>query len=115
VIAQVAIFIAGVALAAFGQVLMKKGAIRGRNRPVVLSFFDPFVITGYALMLASTVTSTIALKVLPLKLTVALLPLGYIVVVLLSVLLLHERMRRHHLWGMLIILTGIVIFNLGAR
>jgi len=108
---QVAIFIAGVCLAAIGQVLMKKGATRGRS--VVRSFFDPFVITGYALMLVSTVTSTIALKVLPLKVTVTLLPLGYIVVVLLSVALLREKMRRHHVWGMLIILIGIVIFNLG--
>ena len=108
---QVAIFVAGVCLAAFGQVLMKKGATRGRS--LIGSFFDPFVITGYALMLVSTVTSTIALKVLPLKLTVTLLPLGYIVVVLLSVMLLRERMRRHHVWGMLIILAGIVVFNLG--
>jgi drug/metabolite transporter (DMT)-like permease len=107
----VAIFIAGVCLASIGQVLMKKGATRGRS--LVRSFLDPFVIAGYALMLVSTVTSTIALKVLPLKLTVTLLPLGYIVVVLLSVALLRERMRRHHVWGMLIILTGIVIFNLG--
>jgi len=110
----VAIFVAGVIIASFGQVLMKKGASRGKGRSVAMSFFDPFVITGYALMLASTVTSTIALKVLPLKLTVALLPLGYIVVVSLSVALLREKMRRHHVWGMLIILTGIVIFNLGA-
>ena len=106
-------FVTGVALAAIGQVLMKKGAPRGRS--LVRSFFDPLVITGYALMLVSTITSTIALKVLPLKMTVALLPLGYIVVVLLSVFLLRERMRRHHVWGMLIILAGIVIFNLGAR
>ncbi len=66
------------------------------------------------LMLGSTVTSTIALKTLPLHLTVALLPLGYIVVALLSVTVLHERVRRHHVWGMLMILAGIIIFNLGA-
>ena len=113
-IRAVAIFVAGVVLAAVGQVLMKNGANRGRSHSVLRSFFDPFVVAGYTLMLASTVTSTIALKVLPLKLTVALLPLGYIVVVLLSVALLRERMRRHHVWGMLIILAGIVIFNLGA-
>jgi small multidrug resistance pump len=110
----VAIFVAGVVLASTGQVLMKKGAHRGRSRSVFLSFFDPFVMAGYALMLASTVASTIALKILPLKLTVALLPLGYIVVVFLSVALLRETMRRHHVWGMLIILAGIMIFNLGS-
>ena len=110
----VAIFIAGVVLASVGQVLIKKGATRGRQRSITRSFFDPFVIAGYVLMLLSTVTSTIALKVLPLKLTVSFLPLGYIVVVFLSVALLREKMRRHHVWGMLIILAGIVIFNLGS-
>jgi small multidrug resistance pump len=93
---------------------MKKGALRGRDRSVLRSFLDPYVITGYALMLVSTVTSTIALKVLPLHLTVALLPLGYVVVVLLSVAVLSERMRRHHVWGMPTILAGIALFNLGA-
>jgi len=113
--AAIFIFLSGVCLASTGQVLLKKGAARGRNRPIFHSLFDPFVIAGYVLMLASTVTSTIALKVLPLKLTVALLPLGYIVVVSLSVALLHERMRRHHVVGMLLILAGIVIFNLGVQ
>lgn len=111
--AAVAIFLAGVLSASTGQVLMKKGAFRSRERSVLSSFFDPYVIAGYVLMLASTVTSTIALKVLPLHVTVSLLPLGYIVVVLLSVIVLSERMRRHHVWGMAIIVAGVVLFNLG--
>jgi drug/metabolite transporter (DMT)-like permease len=110
-----ATFLAGVCLASAGQVLLKKGATRGLRHAMFRSLFDPFVIAGYVLMLTSTVTSTIALKVLPLKVTVTLLPLGYIVVAVLSVMLLHERMRRHHVVGMLLILAGIVIFNLGGR
>jgi drug/metabolite transporter (DMT)-like permease len=115
VTAAEATFLAGVCLASTGQVLLKKGATRGLRHSMFRSLFDPFVIAGYMLMLASTVTSTIALKVLPLKVTVTLLPLGYIVVTVLSVMLLHERMRRHHFLGMLLILTGIMIFNLGGR
>jgi multidrug transporter EmrE-like cation transporter len=111
-IAPVAIFLAGVVMASTGQILMKRGALRGRDRSVIGSFLDPFTIAGYVLMLASTVTSTIALKTLPLHLTVSLLPLGYVVVVVLSVTILGERMKRHHIWGMLMILAGIVIFNL---
>jgi uncharacterized membrane protein len=110
----VAIFVSGVILASIGQVLIKTGATRGKGRSVVRSFFDPFVIAGYTLMMVSTVTSTIALRVLPLKLTVTLAPLGYIIVVFLSLAFLRERMRRHHVWGMVIIVAGIVIFNLGA-
>jgi drug/metabolite transporter (DMT)-like permease len=110
----VAVFLAGVVAAAIGQVLMKLGALRGRGRPLLMSFLDPYVASGYALMLLSTVTSTLALRVLPLRVTVSLFPLGFIVVVLLSVVVLHERMRRHHVWGMLIILVGIVVFHLEA-
>jgi len=110
----VAIFLAGVVAASIGQVFMKHGALRGRDRSVLRSFLDPHVITGYALMLLSTVASTIALKVLPLHVTIALLPLGYVVVVLLSVVVLSERMRRDHVWGMLVIVAGIVLFSLGT-
>lgn len=112
--AAVAIFLAGVAAASTGQVLMKKGAVRGRDRAVLRSFLDPYLIAGYGLMLGSTVTSTIALKVLPLSSTVALQPLGYVVVVLLSVAVVGEEMRRHHVWGLLTILLGVILFNLGA-
>jgi multidrug transporter EmrE-like cation transporter len=110
----VALFLAGVVTASIGQVVMKKGALRGRDRSALRSFLDPYVVASYMLMLVSTVTSTIALKVLPLHLTVALLPLGYVVVMLLSVAVLSERMRRHHVWGMLTILAGIALFNLGV-
>jgi uncharacterized membrane protein len=107
-------FVGGVVIASVGQLLIKRGATRRRDGALLASFFDPFVMSGYVLMLASTVLSTIALKVLPLKTTVSLQPLGFILVVFLSVAFLHERMRRHHLWGMLLILAGIVIFNLRA-
>lgn len=107
-------FLAGVVMASAGQLLLKRGALRGRHRSLVTSFFDPFLIAGYILMLASTVLSTIALKILPLHVTVSLAPLGFVVVTILSVLILHERMRRHHVWGMMLILAGIVIFNLGS-
>jgi multidrug transporter EmrE-like cation transporter len=109
------IFLVGVFLAAAGQVLMKKGASRSRNRRLVASFLDPYTLAGYLLMFTSTITSTIALKVLPLKLTVSLLPLGYVTVVMLSLLVLGERMRRNQFWGMAIILAGIVLFNQGSR
>jgi small multidrug resistance pump len=114
VTSAVAMFVGGVVIASIGQLLIKRGATRRRHGALLASFFDPFVISGYVLMLASTVLSTIALKVLPLKTTVSLQPLGFLLVVFLSVAFLRERMRRHHLWGMLLILAGIVIFNLRA-
>jgi drug/metabolite transporter (DMT)-like permease len=114
VIAAMSLFLSGVFMASAGQVLLKKGAIRGKGRPLLRSYVDPFVIAAYLLMLASTVVSTIALKTLPLRMTVTLQPLGLILVVLLSLAFLHERMRRHHVWGMLLILLGIAIFNAGS-
>jgi drug/metabolite transporter (DMT)-like permease len=109
------IFVVGVILAAVGQVLMKKGAVRGTRGGIVYSFLDVYTLAGYTLMFTSTITSTVALKVLPLKLTVALLPLGYLIVVLLSVTLLGERLRRTQVLGLAIIVVGIFLFNQGAR
>lgn len=113
-IAPVATFLAGVLMASIGHVSIKKGALRGRGQSILRSFLEPYVILGYAFMVGSTVTSTIALKVLPLNLTVALQPLGYVVVVLLSVAVLRERMRWSQVCGMLIIIGGIAVFNLGG-
>ncbi len=111
-LAAAGVFLTGVTMASVGQVLLKKGAVRGRRGTILASFLDPYVLAGYTLMLASTITSTIALKVLPLSLTVALQPVGYVLVVLLSVTVLSERMRRRHVLGALVILLGVVIFNL---
>lgn len=108
------IFLAGVVMASTGQLLLKKGALHGQVGSLSGSFTNPVTIAGYILMLASTVTSTIALKTLPLHTTVSLAPLGFLVVTILSVTILHERMRPHHVWGMLMILAGIAIFNLGS-
>lgn len=108
----VTIFLAGVVMASTGQLLLKTAALRGRDRSLVRSFLNPFSMAGYLLMLSSTVTSTIALRTLPLRITVSLLPLGYVVVVIFSVVILRERMHRHHVWGMLMILAGVIIFNL---
>ena len=111
---RLTIFLAGVVLASVGQLLLKKGAVRGVARGSrAASFLDPFALAGYALMLASTVTSTLALKVLPLKLTVSLLPLGYLLVALGSIWFLGERLQRRKRWGMAIIVAGIILFNQG--
>src|SRR5215211_8403156 len=98
-ISAAAIFLAGVAAASVGQVLMKQGALLGRNRSVLASVLHPYVIAGYALMFVSTVTSTIALRVLPLHLTVALLPLAFVIIVPLSMAVLGEKIRRRQVWG----------------
>jgi drug/metabolite transporter (DMT)-like permease len=115
VTAAVAIFLSGVLLASVGQLLMKIAALRGRETSLWRSFLDPYLIAGYVLMLLSTVTSTIALKVLPLRMTAALLPLGYVFVMILSATVLAEPMGRRQVWGALVILAGVVVFNLGAR
>lgn len=110
----VAMFLAAVFIASAGQLLMKMGALRGRSGSLLRSFLDPLTVAGYTLMLGSTVVATIALKTLPLHFTVSLQPIGYIIIIVLSATILRERMRRHHLWGMLLILVGIVIFNMGT-
>ena len=109
---SVAIFLVGVIAASTGQVLMKRAAMEERERSLLRSFLNPWLAAGYLLMLSSTVTSTIALKVLPLRVSVTLLPAGYILVLLLSAVVLRETMKRHHFIGAAIILIGVVVFNL---
>jgi uncharacterized membrane protein len=110
----IAIFLVGVVAASTGQVLMKKGAMLGAHQAVARSFFNLYTLGGYALMLSSTVTSTIALKLMPLKLTVSLLPVGYILVAVWSSLALGERLSRTQRWGMVVVIAGILLFSRGV-
>jgi drug/metabolite transporter (DMT)-like permease len=107
------IFLTGVAFASVGQVLMKKGALKAQRKGIVGTFFGAYTLSGYALMLGSTITSTAALKVLPLKLTVSLLPLGYLAVALMSIFLIGEKLSRRQWYGMVVLLAGVILFNKG--
>jgi len=104
--------ILGIFLTALAQILLKKGAVRARNRHFFLTWFHPFAICGYALLGIVTLCNLAAFRVLPLKTGVILLPWTFVLITVFSRLFLGERMRREQLAAALLILAGLVIFVL---
>lgn len=101
-----------VALTAMSQLLLKKGADRGKYGHPVKLFLNPFTAIAYALFFIVTLLNLYAYKMLPLKCAVVVLPFTYILVGILSFIFLKEKMTRNQLIGAGIIILGVVLFNL---
>ena len=102
-----------VILTAFAQVLLKSGANRNKHHNQLLKqYLNRYVITGYGLFLFVTVVNVYAYRILPLQYAIVLLPLTIVFVTLFSILFFKETLGKRQLISFLIILTGIIIYNL---
>ena len=103
-----------VLLTGISQVLLKIGsAHHGKRKNSVLdAYLNLPALIGYGLLLCVTVICVIALKEIPLKVLYAIASLNLVVVVGLSWGVLKERVTRKMVVGMVMIVLGIVVFNL---
>ena len=107
----VAAYICAIVLSAFGQALLKLGSVRTRDASFLAGLLHLHSLSGYALFFVATILSTFGLSRMPLKYGAALLPLGYVLVGALSYLFFHERLAVRQLVGALVIVSGIIVFN----
>jgi drug/metabolite transporter (DMT)-like permease len=107
-IALVAVF-----MTAFCQLLLKLGARHGKERNSSLRLYlNYYTLPAYFFLFVATLFSTYAYKYIPMKAAVILLPVGFILVALLSYWVLREKFSKNQVIGSVIILAGIVVFNL---
>ncbi len=97
-----------VVLTGSSQVLLKIGS--RYSDQFFKTYFNLATISGYALFLLVMVCSLIALKGLELKLFYAIASLNYAIVVILSAVLLQERLTWRKAASILLIISGILIF-----
>lgn len=102
-----------VILTAFAQVLLKSGANMNRqNDSIVKQYLNLHVILGYSLFLIVTIINVYAYRILPLNYAIILLPFTFIFVTLFSVLFFKESLTKKQLISFLIIVSGVIIYNL---
>lgn len=103
-----AVFLTGIS-----QVLLKMGS---QNKTFFTGFLAPYLnirtISAYVILLLVTIISTIALIEVPLKLFSAIASLNFVFVVLLSGFILKEKINQGMFVGILIIVSGVMVFNL---
>lgn len=107
---QVYIIIA-VIINAFSQILLKESANK-KHKNIIREYFNFRVIFSYTLFFVSMLMNTVSLKTIGLKDIQVYMSLSYLFVLILSRLMLGEKITKNKLLGNVIIILGIVVFNI---
>lgn len=105
------LILGAVAFSVVGQLSLKSGAQQlaglGRLEFLLAAFRNLHVLSGLAAWAASTVCWLYVLRVAPLSRAYGLTSLTYVLILLASVLLYGEQVRRLHVVGTVLIVIGI--------
>lgn len=107
----VLIYLISVLIASFSQIMLKKSAKKVYNRKV-FEIVNPVVIGAYSLFMLSMLLTTFALRGVDYKYSGVIESVGYIFILVLSILILKEKATKKKIWGNIIIIIGIIIFTL---
>lgn len=97
-------------LVGISQILFKIGS--GNTKSAIRMYANVPTITGYGLCFIETICSIYALRGIELKLFYALGSLCYLIVLVLSVVVLKEKLNNYKLFAVILIAAGLAIFNI---
>lgn len=101
--------LSSVLVASFSQLLLKKGA-QNHYANVIREYFNVWVISGYALMVCSTLLTILAYKGLDYKNGPIIESLGFAFVMILSRIFFAEKITKRKVFGNILIFAGILVF-----
>jgi drug/metabolite transporter (DMT)-like permease len=99
-------------IGSFGALFLKAGASK-LNRGLRYLVFNGRLLLGVALFCASSVAYVVGIRRGELSVLYPLVSLSYIWTLLWSVLFLKERLSRNKIYGLLLIVAGIVLIGVG--
>lgn len=105
------LIILGTFIASISQAMLKKAAQKHYNH-LLKEYLNPLVIFAYLLFFSTTLLSVIAYKVVPLSYGPILEATSYIYVTVFGVKLFNEKINGRKIIGMILIITGIVVYAL---
>ena len=105
--------ISAIVLTSVAQLILKKAALVSNKKSFsIFSYLNIYSVVSYALFVIVTLLNLYALKKIQVKEMVIFLPLTYLIIPIFSYLLFKEKIGKQHILGILVIITGIIIFNL---
>ena len=107
----IGIFLISVLVSSVSQILLKISAGKTYDSKIK-EYLNAPVIIAYGLFFLSTVVTVLAYKYVDLSLGPVLEATGYIWVTLLGYLILREKVSRKKLLGLIVIIVGIIVFNI---
>lgn len=105
------VLFAAVIISSSSQMLLKKGATQ-KYESVIREYLNPWVISGYGLMVLSTLCVIFAYRGVAYKNGAIIESLGYLLIMFLSRIFFGEKITKKKLLGNLIILAGVLVFYL---
>lgn len=105
----VCLLILAVLVSSISQIILKKSASKTYSS-ILKEYLNIYVITGYGLMVLSTILVILGLKGVPYKNEPIIESLGYIFVMILSNRILGEKITKKKIVGNGLILLGILVY-----
>ncbi|WP_238858727.1 EamA family transporter [Clostridium sp. YIM B02569] len=105
------ILLFSVLISSISQIVLKKSANK-EYKNFIKEYLNIQVIIGYALLFISTILTILALRGLQYKIVPIIEGAGYIYILILSYLFLKEKITKRKIVGNIIIILGILVFNL---
>lgn len=100
-----------VLIASISQILLKKSANKTYNNKIN-EYLNVLVVIGYVLFVISSIMSVVSLKGITISYSSIIESLSYILVPILSYLILKEKFNNKQVVGIIVIIIGIIIYNL---
>ena len=101
------LFLAGVLISAFSQILLKIEA-KKEHKSWIYEYLNVRVIVAYILFFAATFVTIFCYKVLPLSIGALLDSCGYVFVTLLGYIILKEKVSKRKIVGIVLVLIGVL-------
>ena len=105
------IYLIGVIISAFSQVLLKKSA-NTEDGNFIKQYLNLKVISAYIIFFLATFLSIYAYKVIPVTLGAILGTLEYGLVAILSYIFFKEKLSTKQIIGILLIIIGIIVYSI---
>ena len=105
------IYLFGVIISAFSQVLLKKSA-DVKTTSFLKQYLNIKVISAYAIFFIASFLSVYAYKVIPVTLGAILGTLEYGLVAILGYVFFKEKLTKKQILGILLIIAGIIVYSI---
>ena len=110
-IVYMGLFLLSVFISSVSQIILKKSANKQYDNKLK-EYLNIPVMLAYCLFFGSSLLTVLAYKYVPLSLGPILEATGYVWVAILGFIFLKERLNKKKILGMIIIITGIIVFNI---
>jgi multidrug transporter EmrE-like cation transporter len=101
-----------IAFTGFSQTLLKVGANQACYNKFSAAYINPYTFTAYSLYLLATFFTVYALKDIPLKIFYTATSLKFVFILILSKLVLCEKIDHKKVIAVGLIVSGVIIFNM---